>query len=78
MNDDTRKVVRRIFSEYISGKGIDTIARHLYNDGIPTPAMVADKSNKNDKWHGSKYCSSHIVREANLSTYKLFITTIDE
>lgn len=52
MNDDTRKVVRRIFSEYISGKGIDTIARHLYNDGIPTPAMVADKSNKNDKWHG--------------------------
>ncbi|WP_299996316.1 recombinase family protein [uncultured Clostridium sp.] len=51
-NDDTPKVVRRIFSEYISGKGIDTIARHLYNDGIPTPAMVAGKSNKNDKWHG--------------------------
>lgn len=51
-NDNTPNIVRRIFSEYISGKGIDTIARHLYNEGIPTPAMVAGKSNKNDKWHG--------------------------
>ena len=50
--DDTPNVVRRIFSEYIAGKGIDTIARHLYNDGIPTPATVAGKTNKNDKWHG--------------------------
>ena len=50
--DNTPNIVKRIFSEYIDGKGIDTIARHLYNEGIPTPAMIAGKSNKNDKWHG--------------------------
>lgn len=50
--DDTPNIVKQIFSEYINGKGIDTIARHLYNEGIPTPAMIAGKSNKNDKWHG--------------------------
>lgn len=51
-DDDTPNIVKRIFSEYIQGKGIDTIARGLYNEGIPTPATIAGKSNKNDKWHG--------------------------
>lgn len=51
-SDNTPKIVKRIFCEYISGKGIDTIARGLYNDNIPTPSMIAGKSNKNNKWHG--------------------------
>ncbi|NFN93220.1 hypothetical protein FDB28_03765 [Clostridium botulinum] len=52
-NDDTPKIVKRIFSEYIGGKGIDTIARHLFNEDIPTPSMIAGKSNANNKWHGT-------------------------
>lgn len=51
--DDTPNIVRRIFSEYISGKGIDTIARNLFNEDVPTPSMIAGKSNANNKWHGS-------------------------
>lgn len=52
-NDNTPNIVKRIFSEYIDGKGIDTIARHLFNEDIPTPSMVAGKSNSNNKWHGT-------------------------
>ncbi len=52
-NDYTPSVVKRIFSDYINGKGIDNIAMTLYNEGVPTPSMIAQKSNANDKWHGS-------------------------
>lgn len=52
-NDFTPDIVRRIFQEYIEGAGFDRIARGLYNDGIPTPAQISDKSNASDKWHGS-------------------------
>lgn len=52
-NDHTPNIVKRIFEEYISGSGFDAIAMKLYNDGEPTPAMVANKSNASDKWHGS-------------------------
>lgn len=51
--DNTPQIVKRIFAEYIDGKGIDTIARHLFNEDIPTPSMVAGKSNSNNKWHGT-------------------------
>lgn len=51
--DETPDIVRRIFREYLSGKGFDCIARELYNEGIPTPAQVAGKKNANDKWQGS-------------------------
>lgn len=51
-NDETPLIVQRIFSEYIAGRGFDAIAIGLYNDDIPTPSMVAGKSNANDKWHG--------------------------
>lgn len=44
-NDYTPDIVKRIFKEYCEGKGVDTIARHLTRDNIPTPAQVANKSN---------------------------------
>lgn len=52
-DDETPEIVRRIFKEYLEGKGFDGLARGLYNDGIPTPSQVHGKSNGSDKWHGS-------------------------
>lgn len=51
-DDYTPDIVRRIFKEYIKGNGIDTIARHLTRDGIPTPAKVANKRNAGRFWTG--------------------------
>ena len=51
--DQTPDVVRRIFREYISGKGFDSIARGLYNDDVTTPSQLAQKTNATTKWHGS-------------------------
>ncbi|HWO74645.1 MAG TPA: recombinase family protein [Bacillus sp. (in: firmicutes)] len=51
--DNTPDIVRRIFSDYLNGKGFDHIARELYKEGIPTPSQIAGKSNSGDKWHGS-------------------------
>lgn len=45
-------IVRRIYKEYQEGKGIDTIARHLTRDNIPTPAQVANKKNAGQFWTG--------------------------
>lgn len=52
-DDDTPNIVNRIFDEYLKGVGQDTIARKLYEEGIPTPSMIANKKNQSDKWHGS-------------------------
>lgn len=52
-NNITPTIVRRIFKEYLEGRGFDRIARDLYNEGIPSPAQVARKKNASDKWHGS-------------------------
>ena len=51
-NDDSPQIIQRIFAEYISGKGVDSIARGLYNDGIPTHATLYKKKNAGDKWYG--------------------------
>lgn len=51
--DDTPNIVKRIFNEYLSGSGHDSIARRLYNEGIPTPADVAGKKNAGETWNGS-------------------------
>ena len=51
--DETPDIVRRIFRDYLAGKGFDRIARELYEEGIPTPSQIAGKSNSSDKWHGS-------------------------
>jgi site-specific DNA recombinase len=34
-DDETPNIVKRIFREYLEGHGTDSIARRLYNDGIP-------------------------------------------
>lgn len=52
-DDETPNIVRRIFNEYLAGYGRDSIARRLYNEGIPTPAEVAGKKNAGDKWNDS-------------------------
>lgn len=51
-DDDTPNIVKRIFNEYIEGRGFDAIAKGLYNDNIPTPSTYLDKSTT-DKWQGS-------------------------
>lgn len=51
-DDYTPSIVRRIYKEYQDGKGIDTIARHLTRDNIPTPATVANKKNAGAFWAG--------------------------
>ena len=52
-DDFTPDVVRRIFREYLYGKGFDKIAMNLYEEDVPSPGQVAGKSNASDKWHGS-------------------------
>ena len=51
-NDNTPNIVKRIFSEYISGKGIDSIARDLTKDNVKTPSQIAGKKNSGFVWHG--------------------------
>ncbi|MYL35537.1 recombinase family protein [Pontibacillus yanchengensis] len=52
-DDITPDIVKRIFDEYLSGSGRESIARRLYNEDIPTPADVAGKKNAGDKWNDS-------------------------
>ncbi|MDP4086795.1 MAG: recombinase family protein [Bacillota bacterium] len=52
-NDNTPDIVRRIFQEYLKGTGMDTIAKTLTAEGVPTPAQVANKANASTLWHGS-------------------------
>lgn len=51
-NDDSPEIVKRIFTEYIGGKGIDNIAKGLFNDNIPTSSQIAGKKNASNVWHG--------------------------
>lgn len=51
--DETPNIIKRIFKDYLSGKGFDRIARELYGEGTLTPGQIAGKKNANDKWHGS-------------------------
>jgi site-specific DNA recombinase len=52
-DDFTPGIVKRIFKEYLNGSGRDSIAKRLYNEGIPTPAQIAGRKNANDKWNES-------------------------
>ena len=52
-DDETPGNVKRIFREYISGKGFDAIARGLYEEGYRTPSQVIGKKNASELWHGS-------------------------
>lgn len=51
--DNTPAIVRRIYQEYLSGTGMDTIAKKLTTEREPTPAQVANKANSSRQWHGS-------------------------
>ncbi|MEH7378995.1 recombinase family protein [Bacillus sp. JJ1533] len=48
--DETPSIVKRIFQEYINGTGVDTIAKNLTLDGVPTPAQVINKKNAGTEW----------------------------
>lgn len=50
--DETPDIIRRIFREYIEGKGHDAIARGLYEDEVRTPSSYANKKNATIVWHG--------------------------
>ncbi|MDQ0159738.1 recombinase family protein [Alkalibacillus salilacus] len=52
-NDETVEVVKRIFSDYINGKGYDKIARELSEERVPTPSNLAGKKNPSSFWNGS-------------------------
>lgn len=52
-SDDTPNIVRRIFQEYLSGKGMDSIAKALTAEEVSTPAQTANKANASDLWHSS-------------------------
>ncbi|EOU1462731.1 recombinase family protein [Clostridium perfringens] len=52
-NDNTPDIVKRIFSDYLSGKGFDAIAKSLFEENIPSPSTIAKKSNSNNRWNGS-------------------------
>ncbi|MEH6908654.1 recombinase family protein [Neobacillus drentensis] len=48
--DETPSIVNRIFQEYINGTGVDTIAKNLTLEGVPTPAQVINKKNAGTEW----------------------------
>lgn len=50
IKQDDAVIVRRIFDEYLGGKGVYTIAKELQKDGIPTI-------------YNAKYWSSNVIRE---------------
>jgi DNA invertase Pin-like site-specific DNA recombinase len=52
-DDGTVETVQHIFQRYMEGKGFDAIARELYEDGVPTPSMVAGKKKQSELWNGS-------------------------
>ncbi|GAB2984428.1 recombinase family protein [Amycolatopsis acidiphila] len=56
VDDPAAEVVRRIFAEYLSGKGDRAIANGLNRDGIPCPSARRPKQNRHrlaDGWQGS-------------------------
>lgn len=61
--DETPQIVQRIFSEYLSGKRYDEIAKNLFADGIITPSQYLNKSNASNIWHGATIRG--IIKNAN-------------
>lgn len=52
-DDGSSEVVKRIFQRYLEGKGFDAIARELFEQGVPTSSMLANKKKQTIYWHGS-------------------------
>jgi hypothetical protein len=56
IDDASAEVVRRIFAEYLDGKGDRAIANGLNRDGIPCPSARRSDQNRHrlaDGWQGS-------------------------
>lgn len=51
--DKTPEIVRRIFKEYLEGKGMDSIAKIFTAEKIPTPSQIANKTNASPLWHAT-------------------------
>lgn len=52
-DDDSPKIVKRIFNNYISGESAESIAKNLTEENIPTPSQLANKKNASSKWHAT-------------------------
>ncbi|MFE4029469.1 recombinase family protein [Priestia sp. YIM B13551] len=52
-HDQSPDIVRRIFNCYLEGTGMDSIAKTLIAEGVPTPSQVAKKANASTLWHAS-------------------------
>ncbi|RGX13699.1 recombinase family protein [Paraclostridium sordellii] len=52
-DDDSPKIVKRIFNSYISGESAESIAKNLTKENIPTPSQLANKKNASSKWHAT-------------------------
>ncbi|QTB13116.1 recombinase family protein [Lysinibacillus sphaericus] len=87
-NDETPEVVRRIFKEYLEGKGMDSIAKGLFNEHIPTPSQIIKKKNASSIWHSSTikniltnrhYCGDLVqIREETISIRTIKRREIEE
>ena len=51
--DDTPNVVKRIFSDYLKGHGLEKIAKTLFKEKIPTPASSLYPDKHSIIWHTS-------------------------
>ncbi|WP_400245559.1 recombinase family protein [Niallia sp. JL1B1071] len=51
--DNTPEIIRRIFREYLDGKGMDSIAKSFTAEKVPTPSQIANKSNSSPLWHAT-------------------------
>lgn len=51
--DETPDTIRCIFEKYLSGISMDTIAKTLTDEGVPTPSQVAKKTAPSMLWHAS-------------------------
>ncbi|HID1126409.1 TPA: recombinase family protein [Clostridioides difficile] len=52
-DDDSPKIVKRIFNKYILGESAESIAKNLTEENIPTPSQLANKKNASSKWHAT-------------------------
>ena len=52
-DDETPQIVKRISQDYLSGKGMDTIAKELTVEQVPTASQIAGKTNAFPLWHAS-------------------------
>jgi DNA invertase Pin-like site-specific DNA recombinase len=73
IDDEAAEVVRRIFAEYLDGKGDRAIANSLNRDGIPCPSARRPEQNRHrlaDGWQGSTVRS--ILENPRYTGYAFF------